>query len=437
MRTHLDTRRELATSERGSGFRALRYRGFQIYFGGMLARGIAVWMQLILIPLLAVQLGASPFEVGLVTSLLLLPALFISALGGVLADRVDRGRVLMATQVGTALLSVALWAMLATESVTLPLIALSAVSFGVLTAFELPVRQAYLTELVPRDDVTSAVSVHATAWNTTRFIGPVLAGTLVVALGMDLTFLVAATIAVGVTLTFPWMDRYRDRARQAERSSSGVLAELREGAAFAIGEPRVRWPLLLVAAAGILGVQAFQTLAPLFGTIELGLDPGAYGLYIGVWGLGAVLAAFFVTAFVRGDRRRWLIGATIAMSGLLATIALVDLVLVAFGLAFALGFAQIVLVQNALISVQAAVPDVLRGRVMGIYTMVFMGSSPIGALLAGWLAELTSVRGAMLLGALGLALVGLTAAVALRRVTGRSTVAAANAESGHAGDLTS
>ena len=390
----------------------------------MLARGIAVWMQLILIPLLAVQLGASPFEVGLVTSLLLLPTLFIAALGGVLADRVDRGRVLMATQIGTAVLSVALWAILASGSVTLLLVALSAVTFGVLTAFELPVRQAYLTELVPVEDVTSAVSLHATAWNTTRFIGPVVAGTLVVVLGMGSTFLVAALIAVGVALSFPWMNRYRDRARQRAASSSGVLADLREGAAYAIGEPLVRWPLLLVAASGILGVQAFQTLAPLFGTIELGLDPGAYGLYIGVWGGGAVLAAFFVTAFVRGDRRPWLIGATIAMSVLLASIALVAVVPIAFGLAFGLGFAQIVLIQNALISVQSVVPDVLRGRVMGIYTMVFMGSSPIGALLAGWLAELSSVRGAMLLGALGLAVVGGTAAVALRRMSGRAAAAA-------------
>jgi MFS family permease len=387
----------------------------------MLARGIAVWMQLILIPLLAVQLGASPFEVGLVTSFLLLPTLFFAALGGVVADRVDRGRVLMGTQVGTAALSAAVWAMLTSGSASIPFVALAAISFGVLTAFELPVRQAYLTELVPAGDVTSAVSLHATTWNTTRFVGPVVAGALVVSVGMDITFLVVAVLAIGVALTFPWMERYRDRSRQRSGRSSGILADLREGAAYALGEPRVRWAMLLVAGSGVLGVQAFQTLAPLFGTAELGLDPGAYGLYIGVWGGGAVLAAFFVTAFVSGDRRPWLVGATIVMAALLGTIALVDLVPVAFVLAFALGFAQVVLIQNALITVQEAVPDVLRGRAMGIYTMVFMGSSPIGALLAGWLAEVTSVRGAMLLGAVGLGALGLTAAVALRRVSGRAS----------------
>ena len=404
-------------SARRSGFRALNYRGFQIYFGGMLARGIAVWMQLILIPLLAVQLGATPIELGIITALLFLPTLFISALGGVLADRVDRARVLIATQIGTAALSLALAALIATETASLPLLALSAVTFGVLTAIELPVRQAYLTELVPKSDVTSAVSLHATAWNTTRFAGPVLAGLMVATIGMAASFLVGAMIALAVTLTFFWMERYRAPGRQREDVSSSILADLKEGAAYAIGEPSVRWPLFLVAASGVLGVQAFQTLAPLYGTQELGLDAGAYGLYIGMWGAGAVVAAFVVTAFAHGDRRPWLVGGTLSMALLLALIALVGVVAVAFGLAFALGFAQIMLIQNALISVQSAVPDALRGRVMGIYTTVFMGSSPIGALLAGSLAELTSVRVAMFLGAVGLAIVGLAAALALRRAT--------------------
>lgn len=406
-----------SSHSRSEGFRALRYQGFRIYFAGMLVRGIAVWMQIILIPLLAVDLGASPIELGIITALLLLPTLFIAALGGVLADRVDRGRVLTGTQVGTAALSLLLALLISSGTASLPLLALSAVVFGVLTAVELPVRQAYLTELVPREDVTSAVSLHATAWNTTRFIGPVVAGLLVAALGMAATFVIGAAIALVVGLSFVWMEGYRESGRQREGVSTSVLADLVEGARYAAGEPAVRWPLFLVAASGILGVQAFQTLAPLYGTQELGLDAGAYGLYIGMWGAGAVLAAFTVTAFVHGDRRPWLIGGTLSMALLLGLIALVGVAALAFILAFALGFAQIILIQNALISVQAAAPDALRGRVMGIYTTVFMGSSPIGALLAGWLAQMAGVRGAMFLGAIGLALVGLGAAAALRRMS--------------------
>jgi MFS family permease len=402
--------------DRRGGFRALAYPGFRLYFAGMLARGTAVWMQLVMIPLLAVQLGASPLELGAVTALLFLPTLLMAALGGVLADRVDRGRVLLVTQAGSGTLSLSLCLLLVADAAALGWVAVAALSFGILTAFELPVRQAYLTELVPKDDVTSAVSLHATAWNTTRFIGPVVAGVLIATVGSAAAFLVAAAIAYLVSLTVLWMERYREPGRQRDGSATSVLADLKEGAAFALQEPGVRWPLVLVAAGGILGIQAFQTLAPLYGTEELGLEPGLYGLYLGLWGAGAVVAAFVVTAFARGDRRPWLIGGTLSMALLLGAIAIVGLVPVAFALAFALGFAQIVLIQNALISVQAATPDALRGRVMGIYVTVFQGSSPFGALLAGWLAELVGVRGAMLAGASGLAIVGLGAAVALRRV---------------------
>ena len=387
----------------------------------MLARGTAVWMQLVMIPLLAVQLGATPVELGLITALLFLPTLFIGALGGVLADRVDRARVLIATGIGSGALSAFVWLLLLTDTAALQWVALAAVSFGVLTAIELPVRQAYLTELVPKADLTSAVSLHATAWNTTRFIGPVVAGLLIATIGMALSFLIGAVIAVAVSLTVVLLEKYREAGRQRQKTSASVLADLLEGARYALHEPRIRWPMLLVAAAGIFGIQAFQTLAPLYGTQELGLDAGAYGLYIGLWGAGAVLAALFVTAFAHGDRRPWLLGGTFAMAVFLGGIALVGVVAVAFALAFALGFAQITLIQNALITVQAAAPEAMRGRVMGIYVTVFQGSSPFGAILAGTLAELAGVRGAMLVGAGALVIVGVVATIALNRVPlGRS-----------------
>ena len=402
---------------RRSGFRALNSRGFQIYFVGMLARGTAVWMQLVMIPLLAVQLGATPVELGIITALLFLPTLFIGALGGVLADRVDRARVLIVSGIGSAVLSAFLWILLLTDTANLAWVALAAVSFGVLTAIELPVRQAYLTELVPKADITSAVSLHATAWNTTRFIGPVVAGVLIATVGMAASFLIGAVIALVVSGTIVILEGYREEGRQRQQTSTSVLADLIEGARFAFHEPRVRWPMLLVAAGGIFGIQAFQTLAPLYGTQELGLDAGAYGLYIGMWGAGAVVAALFVTAFAHGDRRPWLIGGTLAMAVFLGLIALVGLVVVAFALAFALGFAQIILIQNALITVQAAAPDALRGRVMGLYVTVFQGSSPFGAIFAGVMAGLVGVRGAMFIGAAALAVIGVIAAVALSRIS--------------------
>jgi MFS family permease len=193
------------------------------------------------------------------------------------------------------------------------------------------------------------------------------------------------------------------------------VESLREGAAHAARDPLIRWALVFVTAGGILGIQTFQTLAPLYATQELGLSAGGYGALISVWGLGAVIAAYAIAWFVHGDRRPWLIGGGLGMALVLGSLALVDLVPAAFVLAAALGVCQIALVQNALIAVQQAAPDAMRGRVMGLYTTVFQGFSPFGALLAGITAGLFGVPGAMLLAAIALACVMGAGGLGMRR----------------------
>jgi MFS family permease len=398
------------------GFRALRYPGYRIYFAGMLLRGAAIWMLMVTVPWLATELGASPSELGVITALLFLPTLFIGALGGVLADRVERRSVLLAAQLAASALATGLFLVSAADAATLVIVGLAALVFGILTAIEIPVRQAYLTELVPREDVASAVSLHATAWNTTRLLGPVVAGLIIATAGVAATFLFAAAVALATAATVPWMDRHRQSGRHREGATSGILADLREGAAFAVREPVVRWPLILVAGLAIFGMGFFVTLAPLYVPEVLGLGAGAYGAFVGATGAGALVAALVVTAVARGDRRPWLVGGMLVIAALMAGLAIVGLTPVAFVLAFAFGAAQIALAQNALVSVQSATPDVLRGRVMGIWVMVFQGTSPFGSLLAGWLAEATGIRAAMLVAAAALAAIGLAAAYALRRV---------------------
>ena len=401
---------------RGSGFRALREPGYRIYFAGMLARGMAVWLQLVAIPLLVVQAGASPIELGLITSLLFLPMLFIGALGGVLADRVDRGRALFTTQIGSALLSLSLVLLISTDNVGLPSLAVVALVFGLITAIELPLRQAYLTELVPPEDVTSAVSLHATAWNTMRFVGPVMAGVLIATVGMAATFLFAAVVAVAVALSVSWMDRYRRPDRRGVPTEASRRRRPQGGCSVRL--VRGHHPLVAVPGGGGRGAGhpgVPDAGAALWGR-ELGLDPGAYGLFIGLWGLGAVVSAVAVTALAKGDRRRWLIAGTLSMAMALAAIGLVGEAVIAYLFAFGLGFAQIALIQNCMVSVQSVTPDVLRGRIMGIWVTVFQGSAPLGAVLAGILAETAGVRGAMVIAAFALGLVGIVSAVLLPRV---------------------
>jgi MFS family permease len=405
------------------GFRALRFPGFRIYFVGMLFRGLAMWMPLVALPWLAVELGAGPAEVGIISGAFFLPTLVVGPLGGVLADRVDRRNVLIGAQLFAAGLSGTMWLLVLAGTQSQLLLAAASFAFGLVIAIETPVRQAYMTELVPQADVSSAASLHATAWNSTRLVGPVVAGVMIAAGGSAFPFLFAALASLTVALSFLWMDRYRERGRQRVDSSHSVLDDLRAGTAFAVREPVVRWSLLLILAAGMFGIAVFSTLAPIYVPRELGLAADGYGAFLGAAGAGALAAALLVTAFAHGDRRPWLGGGVLAMAVLIGGLAVVDSSALAFVLAFLVGAAQITLAQNALVSVHSATPDALRGRVMGLWVTVFQGSSLIGAILAGWLADVLGTRQAMIVLAAALAGIGVAAVLAIRRTSWRLTPA--------------
>ncbi len=405
------------TRARRSGFRALRHRAFQVYFAGMLVRGSAIWTLFVALPWYVVSAGAGAGDVGLVTALQFLPVFAIAPLGGVLGDRVNRAAVLFTTQSASAVLGVVLMVLAFNGVTDLALFAACAFVVGILIAAELPVRQAYLTELVPPEDLSSAVSLHATAWNTTRFVGPGIAGLVIAGPGIAAAFGLVAAGATLVAASMILLERIRPPHAPRPRVSESVLRSLVDGFRFAMAEPRIRWALLFVTSTGIFGIMSFQTLAPLFARDLLALGPAGYGGLFAVWGLGSVVATYVVTGIARGDRRPWLIGGSVAYAVLLAAFSFASLVAVAYALAFALGVAQIAVVQNALVTVQRAAPDAMRSRVMGLYVMVFQGSNPIGAAFAGVVAEVFDVRVAMLAAAAILGVVALAGATALRRTT--------------------
>jgi MFS family permease len=414
-----DTRPASAPRGRLHGYRALRHKGFRIYFVGMLFRGASMWMPLVAIPWLAVELGATPAEVGLVTGFFYVPTLFVGPMGGVLADRVNRRNVMIAAQSFATVLSLLIVAVIVTGSQSLPLLLAASFGFGLLIAVEVPVRQSFMTELIPRDDLSSAASLHATAWNLTRLLGPVVAGVLIATFSSAAPFLVAGIASAVVAASFVWMDRYRRPGRHRVGNSGSILGDLREGVHFVAGNPVVRLSLLAIFASATFGIATFTTLAPLYATEELGLGAEGYGAFLGAAGAGAFTAALVVTTFARGDRRNWIISGMLSISALVAGVALAQSVVLAYAFAFLLGAAQISLGQNALVSVHGATPDELRGRVIGLWVMSFQGSSLIGAFVVGIAADMLGVRVAMLAGATALAFIGLGASVAIRRADWR------------------
>ncbi len=401
------------------GFRALHHPGFRIYFVGMIFRGLAMWMPLVAIPWLAVELGATPAQVGIVTGFLFLPTFFVGPLGGVLADRVERRKVLVSAQLVASALSAAICLLVVTENQTLPILAAASFGFGLLIAVEVPVRQSFMTEMVPMRDIASAASLHATAWNSTRMLGPVVAGVMIATIGSASPFAFAAVASLVVSVSFLWMDRYREPGRQRADRSHSVMSDLRAGTSFVLHEPVVRLSLVLIWAAAMFGMATFTTLAPIYAQDELGMGADGFGAFLGASGAGALTAALLVTTFAHGDRRSWLTVGVMGMAVTVAGIGLVQSPELIFVLAFLLGATQIILAQNALVSVHSATPDALRGRVMGIWVMTFQGSSLFGAILAGLMADLLGVRAAMLMGAVALTLVGTLAIAAIRRASWR------------------
>jgi MFS family permease len=397
------------------GYRALKHPGFRIYFVGMLFRGASMWMPLVAIPWLAVELGATPAQVGLVTGFFYLPTLFVGPMGGVLADRVNRRNAMIAAQAFATVLSLAVFLMVTAGAQTLLLLMVASFGFGLLIAVEVPIRQSFMTELIPRADLSSAASLHATAWNSTRLLGPLVAGVLIATFGSASPFLVSAAASGLVAASFVWMDRYRRPGRHRTGEPPSILRDLIDGVRFATDSPVVRLSLLAIFTSATLGIATFTTLAPIYATDELGLGADGYGAFLGASGAGAFVAALVVTTFARGDRRNWIIGGMLAIAGLVGGVAVAESSTTVYVFAFLLGAAQISLGQNALVSVHGATPDVLRGRVIGIWVMSFQAASLLGAFVAGWVAEMVGVRAAMLVGALALAVVGLAASAIIRR----------------------
>jgi MFS family permease len=385
----------------------------------MLFRGASMWMPLVAIPWLAVELGATPAQVGLVTGFFYLPTLFVGPMGGVLADRVNRRNAMIAAQTFATVLSLTTCLMVLAGAQTLPLLMVASFGFGLLIAVEVPIRQSFMTELIPRVDLSSATSLHATAWNSTRLLGPVVAGMLIAAFGSASPFFVSAVASGCVAASFVWMDRYRRPGRHRAHTSHSIRGDLVEGVRFAAGSPVVRLSLLAIFTAATLGIATFTTLAPIYATEVLGVGADGYGAFLGASGAGAFVAALVVTTFARGDRRNWIIGGMLAISALVAGVAVANSSSITYVFAFLLGAAQISLGQNALVSVHGATPDEVRGRVIGIWVMSFQASSLLGAFMAGWVAEMMGVRAAMLAGALALAVLGVGASAVIRRAEWR------------------
>jgi MFS family permease len=363
--------------------RALRHRNYRLFFIGQLVSLTGTWMQSVAQGWLVLRLTDSPALLGLVAAASSLPVLLLSLTAGTVADRVSKHRVLLATQVVAMLLAAILALLTITGLVQVWHVFVLAGLLGLANAFDAPARQAFTVEMVGREDLLNAIALNASVFNAARTIGPAMAGIVVALIGEGPAFGLNALSFVFVIAGLLMM-RLPPFTRPAGGRRSG---QLREGLGYIAGEPRVR-ALLTQAAAIALFCFVYIPLLPAFARNVLGAGAGGYGALSAANGLGALAAALMLAQL--GDRLprgRLLTFAVLVYPGLLITFTLMRSMPLALLLMLVTGWAGVTTMALTNTLIQSIVPDALRGRVMSVFTLLMMGASPMGGMVAGVVAE--------------------------------------------------
>jgi MFS family permease len=342
---------------------------------------------------LVLQLTNSAFTVGLVTALGSLPILLFTLYGGVVADRVNKRRTVLILQAMMLTEALALAVLTDLRLITVHWIMGLAVFYGLLSAFEVPTRQALISEIVGKADLMNAIALNSSAFNVARVIGPSIAGALIATVGLAVCFYVNAASYLFVVAGLALM-----RVGPVERPApSPVLGALKEGFGYIFGNPGPRALVILIAVFSVFGF-SFITMMPVFARDVLHLEAGGYGALVSAVGVGAAAAALGAAAFGRrlggvGMGRTWVLFGALLVAGAFAPTFVTALAIFTLtGCTMALNS----ILANTQLQLQA--PDELRGRVMGFYSFVVLGMAPFGSLQAGWLAEHLGVRAAFGIG---------------------------------------
>ncbi|HXA95601.1 MAG TPA: MFS transporter [Candidatus Dormibacteraeota bacterium] len=386
-----------------AGVRALGHRDFRLFWIGQLVSLIGTWMQSVGQSWLVLELTNSPFRLGLIGTLQFGPILLFSFLGGAISDRAHKRRLLVGTQSALMIQAFALSALVWSGHVQFWHVAVLASLYGLANTLDMPTRQSYMADLVPRGDLMNAIALNSAVFNGARVVGPAAAGLLVARYGTAAAFLFNGLSFLAVIAA---LLAIRTHGAPRARSGLGMGAEIAQGVRYALGTPRIALVFGLLLSVSLFLVN-MNVLVPLIARNVLHEGAHGFGLLMASLGLGAVIGALTIAVVAVGRPPLGLVVVPAVSAALL--LFLLSFVY-RFGLAaavlMALGFAQIMFMTSCNTTVQITVPDELRGRIMGLYALVFAGMTPIGALLMGTIAERWGVaRACQVGGTMGLLLV--------------------------------
>jgi MFS family permease len=365
-------------------FRALRHRNYRLFFSGQIISLVGTWMQSIAQLWLVYRLTGSSLLLGLVGFAGQIPVFLFASLGGVFADRHSRRRIVIATQTASMLLALILSALTLLKHIQVWEIMLLAASLGVVNAFDIPARQSFIVEMVNSEDLINAIALNSAMFNGARILGPAIAGVTVAAIGEGWCFFAngASYIAVIVGLLLMKVTP-RERARQVASRLESII----EGFRFVLHTGPIRALLLLLGLVSVTGMP-YAVLMPIFADKYLHVGARGLGLLMGATGVGALAATLMLAARreVRG-LGRWVLYASGGFGLSLILFSFSRSLLLSILLLLPAGFSMLLQMSSSNTLIQTMVPDALRGRVMAVYSMMFMGMAPFGALLAGAIAH--------------------------------------------------
>jgi MFS family permease len=390
-------------------FTSLRYPNYRLWFGGALVANIGTWMQRVAQDwlVLTVLTDESGVAVGTVTALQFAPVLLLSVWAGVLADRLNRRLLLIVTQLAQAVLALGLGALVLLGHVELWHVYVFAVLLGVVAAVDGPVRQTFVAELVPADKLSNAVGLNSTSFNAARLIGPGLAGLAIAWIGIGWVF-----VFNGVSFVATIVALLRMRTSELHRMPSAKRNEkgqIRAGMRYVRNRSDIVVIMVVVGVVSTFGLN-FQLTSALMARTEFGKGAGEYGILGSILAIGSLTGALLAARRER-PRVRLVIGAAFAFGVATGVMALMP-TYPAFAVAcIPVGLASLTMMTAANSTIQMSTDPAMRGRVMAIYMMVFLGATPIGSPVVGWIGQEYGARWAIGIGSISALLVATGAAL--------------------------
>jgi MFS family permease len=390
---------------------SLRVRNYRLYFIGQSVSVAGTFMQTLALSFLALQLTGSGAALGIVAGVRLLPFVILGPIGGVIADRYDKRRLLYITQSASAAGAIVFAVLAALGTITYPVLIILSLVLGCLTVLDNPARQSLIADLVPRETLANAVVLNSVSLSVARVIGSVVGGTLVAVVGIPVCFLINAASFIAVLISLA-------RMRHAEMipaiRASRARGQVREGLRYAIGTPELLFPLLMLTVTGILAFE-FPTTLPLLAIGAFDGTAATYGVMAAVMAGGAVIGGL-IAASRSAPRRSSSLAVTAIGWGIaiLATGIAPNLPLALVALAF-VGYGSITFNATAKTALQLASRPEMRGRVMALWAIAWIGSTVIGAPLVGWVAEEFGSRWGLIIGGAPTIVLGLVLYPILRR----------------------